>query len=128
MFSKFLAQVSRPWGEGIRGLGPLGLEGVTNLEGGTAGERFTGILSKTLGFLTLVGGLWFLISFITAGYNFISAHGDANKIKEAQQKIMNSIIGLAIIVSAVFILSLIGWMFHLDFLDIFNLIDKVLSP
>ena len=99
----------------IRGLGPLGLEGTSPSQGGT---MFTKALSLVVGFMTIVAGIWFIFQFITAGYGFISAGGKPDEIQKAQQKIMNSFIGIAIVVAAIFILSLVGHLLHVDFLDI----------
>ena len=108
----------------LRGIGPLGLEG----EGaGSAIQVFTNILSSILGIMTIAGGIWFLINLMTAAYQYISAGGDNQKIKEAQQKIQNSIVGLFLIVAAVFILSLFGTLLKVPFLDIGALINRIVN-
>jgi len=108
----------------IRGEGPLGLAQEGPEEGGT---MFANVLSKVIGIMTFAAGVWFIIQIIVAGYNFISSGGDSQKIQEAQKRIVNSIIGLALVVVSVLFLSLIGHLLHVEFLDIANIIER-LSP
>ena len=58
---------------------------------------------------TVIAGLFGLINLILAGYGFIGASGDPEKLKSAQQKIWNSLIGLIIIASSFTIAAIIGW-------------------
>ena len=121
--TKILAQNPKDLGP-IRGLGPFGLEGKSSEQGGTI---FTKALSSIIGVMTIVAGIWFIVQFVIAGYNFISAGGKPDEIQKAQQKIINSFIGIAIVVAAIFVLSLIGHLLHVDFLNIPEAI-KNLSP
>lgn len=52
----------------------------------------------------LIGGLYMILQFIMAGYDYMSANGDAKKIEAAGTKIWQSILGMVIIASA-FILA-----------------------
>lgn len=72
------------------------------------GTRLNSALGALIGFLTVLGGLWFFIQFIIAGYNWISAGGDKGKVEAAQQKITNSLVGLLIVVGAYVIVGLVG--------------------
>lgn len=105
----------------LGGIGPLGLENGAS-EGPT---MFAKILSIVVGVMTFVAGIWFLLKIITAGYTFISSGGDANKLKEAQSQIINSLIGILIVVAAIFLLSLVGDILHVDFLDVVGMITSV---
>lgn len=106
----------------LRGRGRLGLEG---LDPDAALGVFTDIISAVIGIMTIGGGLWFLIHIIVSGYNLITAGGDSQKVQEAQRKIQNNAIGLFIIVSAIFILSLFGTLLNVPFLDFAEFIDRV---
>jgi len=106
----------------FKGFGPLGLEGNEKPV-----EMLTRILSGVVGVMTFAAGIWFIIKIIIAGYSFISSGGDANKIKASQQTIINSILGLAVVVVAIFLLSLIGHLLHIEFLNIGGFVDQV-SP
>ncbi len=108
----------------IRGIGRIGLE---NLEADAALEIFTGVLSAIIGIMTIGAALWFLITLITASYQYMSAGGDNQKIKESQQKIQNAIIGLFLTVAAVFILSLFGTLIGVPFLNIGELFNRIVN-
>ncbi len=106
----------------LRGIGPLGLEG----EGaGEGGKMFSRAVSIVIGLMTTVAGIWFIVQIIIAGYNLVSAGGEAQKIQDAQKKITNSLIGLAVVIAAIFLLSLVGHLLHVDFLDIPGAINRL---
>jgi len=107
----------------FKGFGDVGLENTIG-----AGSVLTQIISNLVGIMTIFGLLWFLIQIIVAGYNFISAGGDTQKIKDAQQQLQNNFIGAAILVAAVFLLSLVGQMLGIDnILDLEALIN-IIAP
>ena len=81
------------------------------------GERLNSALGGLIGFLTILGGLWFFIQFIIAGYNWISAGGDKGKVEQAQQKITNSLVGLLIVIGAYVIVGLVGSILGLKILN-----------
>ena len=60
------------------------------------------------------GGLFALFNFISAGYAYMSANGDQEKIKKAGEKITQSIIGVLIVAAAFLIAALVGWIFFGD--------------
>ncbi len=97
----------------FKGFGRIGLE--NNRE---AGSVLTEVISNLIGVMTLFGLIWFMIQIIVGGYQFISAGGDTQKIKEAQQKLQNNFIGAIIVIAAIFLFSLVG-----ELLGIPNLID-----
>lgn len=47
-----------------------------------------------------IGGLFFIIQVIMAGYEYITAGGDAKKVDAAWSKIWQSVLGIIIIASA----------------------------
>ena len=47
-----------------------------------------------------IGGLFFIIQVIMAGYEYITAAGDAKKVDAAWSKICQSVLGIIIIASA----------------------------
>lgn len=110
-----------PLGE-LRGPGPLGLIDRAPEE---AVATFAGAISSIIGILTLAGGLWFLIQFILGSYQFITSGGESQKIKEAQQKLTYSFVGLFLIVSAIFILRLMATLLHVEFLNFAEIINSL---
>jgi hypothetical protein len=53
-------------------------------------------------------GLFALINFILAGYGFLSANGDSQKVEQAFAKIWQSLIGLLIAAGAFILAGVIG--------------------
>jgi hypothetical protein len=84
------------------------------------------LISQIIGILTIVGVIYFIFQIILAGYSFISAQGDKNKIEAARSRLTNGILGLTIVVVALgigaFIATLLGIK---DPLNIQNLVPKV---
>ena len=90
---------------------------ITSGDSSKVGDQLNKTLSGIIGFLTIIAGLWFFIQFILAGYAFLSAAGDKNKVTEATQRITNSLIGLVIVVAAWVIVGILGKMVGLDILN-----------
>jgi hypothetical protein len=120
IIKKIYAQEIKP---NLRGFGRIGLEGTDE-----AGSVFTDVISNLVGILTIFGLIWFMIQIIIAGYQFISAGGDTQKIKEAQQKIQNNFVGVFIVIAAIFLLSLVGELIGIP--EILNLeaLIEMISP
>jgi hypothetical protein len=87
----------------IKGVGPLG-----NFSTGEAPNLFERIISGIIGIMTVVAGIWFIFNFLIAGIEWLSSGGDKNKLASAQGKITQSVVGLVIIIAAIFFIQLIG--------------------
>lgn len=92
---------------GFRGFGSLGLEGKQAWE---SDYVFTQFLSSTIGLMSVIAIIWLVFLIITGGYGYMTAGGDKAKIEKAQKTITNGIIGLVIVVFAIFIINLIGYL------------------
>lgn len=75
------------------------------------------IFSTLLGFLTIVGGLAFLIYFIIGALNWVMAGGDQKKVDTAKSYMTNGAIGMIIIVASYAIISIVGKVLGLDILN-----------
>jgi len=106
---------------------PLKGEGVIgDIAGPDAPGKFAVLLSGVIGFLTIVGVIYFIIQVILSGYAWISSDGDSGKLKEAQDKLVSSLLGLFIILIAVVLINLFGYILGgIDFLDLENTIIKL---
>lgn len=115
----FLAQTPRPLGQigGKEGFGPWGNLGQIGTQIGVAAGAFTNILSRIVGVLTIVAGIWFVFQFIIGAYGFLTAGGDSKKMGEAASKITSAIIGLIVIVAAYALISLIGALLGFEILQ-----------
>lgn len=81
--------------------------GVENFGG--AGEiGILVFLSNLLQLGTVIAGLWVLLNFILAGFEYISSQGDSGAHAKVREKITNSVIGLIIIAVAYTLVAVIG--------------------
>jgi hypothetical protein len=109
-----IADIDLYKGTGLKGFGKLGLEGQ---DAGGAGNIFVDTMTTMVGVLSVIGFIWFTIRVLLAAISWIGAGGDAQKVEDARKKLTNGIIGLVIVVSAVFFVDLVGRIFGVDFLD-----------
>lgn len=112
----------------LRGLGPLGLEGVSG--GGasvvTATLTFVTLLTTTVGIMTIIAVIWLLFKIIIGAISIISSGGDKAKVAEGRNNITFGLTGFVIVISATFIISLIGYIFGVNFLRLSVLIGQFL--
>ena len=122
-----LAQIDIGPPGGFRGKGPLGLEGVLELfTGSTALLTFNRVIASTVGIITIIAIIWFIIQFFIGAIGILTSGGDKTKLGEAKAKITTGLIGLVIIIAGVFIIDLIGSLIGLDILQgAFLLLDIV---
>ena len=118
----FLAQREVPIAPtgGIHGPGPTVPTDSTGV-----GESVAHLVSVVIGLFTLVAGLWFLIQLILGGYAYMSAGGNKEKAQTASQKITQALIGLVIVVLAIFIINLLGYILNIDFLNVGEVIQNL---
>lgn len=87
----------------------------------------TRVISNIIGAMTIGAGIWFLFQAIIAGYNYMNAAGDKARIENAGRKLTNSLIGIAIVVAAYGLLSLIGSFLGIEFLNLGGLFKTITS-
>jgi len=105
---------------GLVGPGPTAPATPTGL-----GKSTAHLISVVIGLFTLVAGLWFLIQLILGGYAYMSAGGNKEKAQTASQKISQALTGLVIVVLAIFIINLLGYILNIDFLNIGEAIQNL---
>lgn len=93
---------------------------------GTGGSQIERILTMAVGFLTVVGGLTFLIFFLIGGITWITAAGDTKKVEDAKKYMTNGAIGIIIIVAAYAVIWIVGEVLGLKILNPADTIDKFL--
>src|SRR3989344_8232635 len=84
--------------------------GGQNVAGGALVVIFNIFLRLTL----VVAGFFAIWKFIEAGYSFMNAGGQPEKITEARDKITFTIFGLLIMASALVLAGIIGLIFYQD--------------
>ncbi len=65
-------------------------------------------ISVIVRFITVIAGLYAMWQFLSGGLGFITSSGDKGKLQQAQQQIMNAILGLAIIGASFILGAIIG--------------------
>lgn len=106
-------------GKGITNpaIGALG----DDAEKAKSGELFTGYFVDIWNTIITVGGLIVLIMFLWGALEWITAGGDSSKIEKARNRILQSLIGLIILVSSVAIIGFISQLFFGTEFSILNL-------
>lgn len=90
---------------GYKGFGPLGTGSPDQ-----AISTFTYFISSVIGLMTIVAVIWFVFTFFIGAIGIITAGGDKAAVEAARKKITNGIIGLVIVVSAIAIISFVGYL------------------
>ena len=98
-------------GGGFGGLGPLGLEGKQLTE---APIIFAAVVSNIIGFMTVVGAIWFTFQVIIAGFTWLSSGGDKQKVADARSKLTNAIVGIVVVVLAIVIVRLVAVLLKIE--------------
>lgn len=107
-------------GGGFQGIGKLGLVGA---DASQSGDVFAGIISSTIGIITIVAVIWFTIQLLLGAVGMISSGGDKTKNEQARAKITSALTGLIVVIAGVFITNLVGTLLGFpNILDIGSLI------
>lgn len=82
-----------------------------DVEKAKTGELFTNYFVDIWNTMISIGGLIVLIMFLWGALEWITAGGDSGKIEKARSRILQSLIGLIILVSSFVILGFISQLF-----------------
>jgi uncharacterized RDD family membrane protein YckC len=119
---KKLAQIDLFPEGGFQGLGTGPLSGP---QGEGSVNVFANIISTAIGVMTIVAIIWFVFLLIGGAIGIMTAGGDKTAAEGARKRITSGIIGLVIVIAAIFILSLLGFLFEIDFLDVGGLFGQL---
>lgn len=97
--------------EGVGGYVPTGNEE-------SAAMQITFLLSNIVGFLTIIGGLCFLIYFAIGALSWITAGGKTDQVEKAKNSMTNAAIGMVATVAAYAIASIVGQVLGFGILDL----------
>lgn len=100
-----IAQNQYPIGGPLKGIGNYGLETLPALQ---SPSLFSQILTAIVGLMTLIAGIWFIFLLLAGGIAWIGSGGDKGKLAQARTQMFTGVIGLAIVVAALFIAEIIG--------------------
>lgn len=107
---------------GLKGIGPLG-----NPQGSGI-ETFSKFISSVVGLMTIIGIIWFIFVLIAGAIGIIAAGGDKAKMESARGRITSGLIGLIVIIAAIFIIDLVGNLIGIQ--NILNITElfKTIAP
>lgn len=108
---------------GFSGLGTGKLNQINSAGAGVS--TLTSVISMAIGVMTIIAIIWFIFTLVTGAISIIGAGGDKQALESAKKKITTGIVGLVIVIAAVFIVSLIGSIFKIDFLNLSNLFYQI---
>lgn len=108
-------------GDPITGFGKIGLE--TGVE--QAPAIFTSLIQSTIGLLTIIGGIYFIIQVFTGSIAIISSSGDKGKVEGGRKQIQYGILGMVVIVAAIFLADLVGFILGFNILSPASYITKL---
>ena len=100
------------FGRGFKPPSPLVEDAATNPT-----RNLEQIISNVLGFFTILGGIFFIIYFVIAAFEWLSAGSDSSKLTNARLRMLHGIIGLIILVATYGIVGLIGTIVGIDILN-----------
>lgn len=106
----------------LQGIGPLG---ELCDDPSKASSKFTNFISMAIGIMTIVAFIWFLFLLVTGALSWMASEGDKTKVQTARKKITYGLVGLIIVISAIFLAKIIGAIFGIDFLDIGGFINNI---
>lgn len=110
-------RIAETFGSVWKGFGDLGLE---NKPAASAPTIFNTFLSSAIGLLTILAGIYFIFLFMIGAIGIMSAGGDKASMESARKKISTGLLGLVIVISSIFVISLIGYLLGLDILNPFG--------
>jgi len=113
--TNLLADLQIAPNNGFTGFGPLGKPtgtGITDL---------SNFISMAIGVMTIIAFIWFVFVIFTGAIGIISSGGDKQAVESARKKITSGIIGVVVVIAAIFVIDLIGTIFNIPFLNLFKL-------
>jgi hypothetical protein len=87
---------------------------------GDGNAGLTGFISDIIIFITIVGGLWFLVNVVIGGLKLITSEGDSKKLSEFGTRLSMMVVGLILMVGAPLIAAIIGFMVFGDATALLN--------
>jgi len=82
-------------------------------------------ISNIIGFLTVLGGIFFVVQFVLAAFNWITSGGDSSKIQKARDKMVQGALGLIVVIASYALIGLIGSIIGLDLLNVGKQIENL---
>ncbi|RJR28639.1 hypothetical protein C4564_04745 [Candidatus Microgenomates bacterium] len=119
---KYLAQVTDPGDGGAGGSGTINIgkitgQGILGDPGANAPTLFENFLSGALGILTIIAGIWFVFLVFTGAIGIISSGGEKGAYENARNRISTGVIGIVVVIAAIFVVDLVGTLLGVNLLN-----------
>jgi len=101
-------------------------DAITKYGGGTGGEGLLKFANNLLKLAVVVAGIFAFLNIIFAGYSYMSAGGDPQKIGKATEKIWQSLIGLLLVAGSFVLAAIFGQLIFGDWSAILS--PKIYGP
>jgi hypothetical protein len=75
------------------------------------------LFSQIIGFITLLGGMIFIVMFLNGAFKWIAGGEDSAKIQKARDLMVQAVIGLIVMVAGYGIIGLVGSIVGFDMLN-----------
>lgn len=108
--SDIFGEITNPWGPGALDV-PYPTAG---------GGGLLALFNNLLKLIVVVAGLFSFINIIIAGYGFMSAGGNPEKVAAAWNKIWQSLLGLLVVGASFILAAVFGWLIFGDPTAIIN--------
>jgi hypothetical protein len=89
-------------------------------------KNLESFISAVLGLITVVAGIYFIVNFLLAALSWTTAGGDSGKVSAARDRMIQSTIGLIVVVGGYAIVGLIGAVVGLDILNPASTLDQII--
>lgn len=100
-------------------------EGSTTQTG--ALENMETFISAIIGFLTALGAILFVVSFVLGALEWITSGGDKGKLEKARNRMLHGAIGMVLIIAAYSLLGLLSGIIGVDFLNPAKQIEEIIK-
>jgi hypothetical protein len=85
--------------------------------GTTALTNLELFISNTIGFLTTLGSIFFVVYFFLGALSWITSGGDKGKAEKARDQMTQGVLGLVVIIASYAVLGLVGSVIGLKILN-----------
>lgn len=83
------------------------------------------IVSNVIGLLTVLAGLYFVVNMILAGIKWLGSGGESGKVADARMQMIQSVLGIIVVVAAYSIIGLVGTIVGFDILNPAQILNQL---
>lgn len=108
--------------------GPISGFGSLGNPGGSGVSIFANFISSAIGLMTIIAIIWFVFVFFSGAIGIITAGGDKQALENARKRIISGLIGLVVVIAAIFLVRLVGFLIGIpNVLNIGQLFGQITS-